>query len=198
VTRRSTSRLAWGGVFGPAAFIGAWATGALVADDLSPIDEAISQLAAIGANTRPLMTAGFVAFGVALPVYASALRRVVAGPAWITAAATGLSTIGVALAPLDHSSAVDTVHGVFAGLGYLTLAATPLLAAKPLRRAGHGALARLGVLAGAAAGASLVLSLTGLPTGLFQRLGLTAGDVWIVTSAAAMIGGRLTIDSNVR
>ena len=190
----ATSPAAWGGVIGPVAFVGAWALGAIVADDLSPVDDAISRLAAIGANTRPLMTAGFVVFGAALPVYALALRRAVSGPAWIAAAATGLSTIGVALAPLDRSAAVDSVHAVFAGLGYLTLAATPLLAAGPLRRTGHAALARFGVAAGAVAGASLVLSLTGLPTGLFQRLGLTAGDAWIVGSAIAMIGGALSRD----
>ncbi|MEO6123830.1 MAG: DUF998 domain-containing protein [Ilumatobacteraceae bacterium] len=193
--RPTTSPAAWGGILGPAAFIGAWATGAFVTNDLSPIDDAISRLAAIGANTRPLMTAGFVAFGVALPVYGKALRRAVSGPAWIAAVATGLSTIGVALAPLDHSSAVDTLHATFAGLGYLTLAATPLLAAKPLRRAGHTALAGLGVVAGAVAGASLALSLSGLPTGFFQRLGLTAGDVWIVTSAVAMLAGTLSADA---
>ncbi len=176
-----------GGIIGPAGFIGAWVAGAIISDDLSPIHDAISRLAATGAETRPLMTSGFVVFGIGLPVYALALRRHVPGAAWITAAATGLSTIGVALAPLDRSSAVDTLHGVFAGLGYLTLAATPLLAVVPLRRMGHKRLARLGLLAGTVSATSLVLSLTGLPTGLFQRLGLTAGDIWVATSAVAML-----------
>jgi hypothetical protein len=30
-----------------------------------------------------------------------------------------------------------------------------------------------------------------LPTGAFQRLGLTATDTWVATSAVAMITGRL-------
>ena len=187
---RATSTAA-GGIIGPAAFIGAWVAGAFVADDLSPIHDAISRLAAVGADTRPLMTAGFVTFGIALPVYATALRRAVSGPAWIAATITGLSTIGVALAPLDRSSAIDTLHAVFAGLGYVTLAATPLLAVRPLRRAGHRRLAAAGLTAGSVAVVSLAASLTGLPTGLFQRLGLSAGDAWIVASSVAMLRGAL-------
>ena len=61
---------ALGGVVGPAAFIGAWSIGAAVTNrEYSSIDDAISRLAAVGADTRALMTAGFITFGVALPVY---------------------------------------------------------------------------------------------------------------------------------
>ena len=191
-TRPALRWPAIGGVVGPAGFIAAWAAGAVVSKELSPVQDAISRLAAVGADTRPLMTTGFVVFGIGLPVFATALRRHVAGPAWIAAAATGLCTLGVALAPLDRSASVDRLHAVFAGLGYLTLAATPLLAARPLRRAGHRRLADCGIAAGSLAALSLALSLTGLPTGLFQRIGLTAGDVWIVASAAMVLAGRLT------
>ena len=135
---------ALGGVIGPAAFIGAWTIGAAVTtNEYSSIDDAISRLAAVGADTRALMTAGFVTFGVALPVYASALRRVVGGTAWMAAAATGIATLAVAATPLDHSATVDTWHGIAAGIGYVTLAATPLLAARPLAQHGHRALAGL-------------------------------------------------------
>ena len=177
---------------GPVGFVAAWAAGAVRSDDLSPIHDAISRLAAIGANTRPLMTAGFVAFGLGVPIYAAALRQVVPGPAWITATVTGLATIGVALAPLDHSSAIDSLHAAFAVLGYVTLAATPLLAYRPLLRAGHRRLARGGAVVGAISGTSLVLSSAGDLSGMFQRIGLTAGDVWIVASAIAILSGRLT------
>ena len=185
---------ALGGVIGPAAFIGAWTVGAAVTTrEYSSIDDAISRLAAVGADTRALMTAGFIGFGVGLPVYASALRRVVGGAAWLTAAATGIATLGVAATPLDRSATVDTWHGVAAGIGYVTLAATPLLAARPLSQHGHRALAAAGVVAGAVSAISLVLTTTGLPTGLFQRLGLTATDIWIVTSALAIASGRLRV-----
>ena len=179
-------------MIGPAAFVGAWnAGGALTKRDYSPIDDAISRLAAVGADSRPLMTAGFIGFGVALPIYTTALRRVVSGPAWITAAATGLATLGIAATPLDRSATVDRLHAVCAGIGYITLAATPLLAARPLARHGHRTLAGWGVAAGAVSAASLALTTTGLPTGLFQRLGLTATDLWIAASAIAIASGRL-------
>ena len=190
--RPSRRMLALGGIVGPVGFVAAWAAGAVRSDDLSPVRDAISRLAAVGAQTRPLMSTGFVAFGVGVPIYAAALRQVVPGPAWITATVTGLATTGVALAPLDHSSAVDSLHAAFAVLGYVTLAATPLLAYRPLMRSGHLLLARVGAIAGTVAGTSLLLSSVGDLGGLFQRLGLTAGDVWIVASAVAILSGRLT------
>ncbi len=143
------------------------------------------------------MTAGFIGFGLALPIYATALRHTVGGAAWLTAAATGVATLAVAATPLDHSATVDRWHGVFAGIGYVTLAATPLLAARCLAgrhsESGHRALARLGVAAGAVSGISLILTTTALPSGLFQRLGLTAGDVWLAASAIAIITGRIAV-----
>jgi hypothetical protein len=183
---------ALGGIVGPAAFVGAWAIGAAITSrDYSSIDNPISRLAAVGADTRPLMTAGLVVFGLGLPAYAGALRRVVDSRAWLTAAATGIATLAVAAAPLDHSAAVDRWHGVFAATGYVTLAATPLLAARPLWRQGHGALAATGVAVGALSTISLALTESSLPTGLFQRFGLTVVDVWVVATAMAMTLGWL-------
>lgn len=176
-----------GGVIGPAGFIGAWVIGAAVtAAPYSSIDDAISRLAAVDSDIRWLMTAGFVTFGLSLPVYARALRATVPGRAWITATATGLATLAVAAAPLDRSDSVDRLHGIFAGIGYLTLAATPLLAARPLIAMGHRRLARSGIAAGLTSAISLALTTTGLPTGLFQRVGLTVSDAWIVAAALAI------------
>jgi hypothetical membrane protein len=183
------------GVVGPTAFVSAWATGGAISRrDYSPIDDAISRLAAIGADTRPLMTAGFIVFGCALPLFSTALRSAVPGKAWITAAATGIATLGVAATPLDRSAFVDGAHGFAATVGYITLAATPLLAVESLRRAGHRRLALSGAAAGAVSAVSLALSTTSLPTGFFQRLGLTASDCWIVVTAIAIATGRLSID----
>jgi hypothetical protein len=184
---------ALGGLAGPLLFAGAWIVGSVTSPGYSAVDDPISRLAAVGADTRPLMTAGFIGFGLGLPLYAVALRRTVDGPAWIAAAATGLATLAVAALPLDHSPRLDGWHGVAAGFGYVTLAATPLLAVRPLRRRGHGRLARLGVAAAGVSGVSLVLASTRLPSGAFQRLGLTAADVWVATSAVAMITGRLPV-----
>jgi hypothetical protein len=138
------------------------------------------------------MTAGFVVFGVSLPVYATALRRVAVDAPALAAAATGLATLAVAALPLDRSAAVDTWHGVAAGAGYVALAATPLLAAGSLRRRGWSRLAGAGVAAGVTSLVALGLSSTSLPTGLFQRLGLTVTDLWIMATGVAMLRERPT------
>ncbi len=191
-TGTGTRRWALGGVIGPAAFVTAWSIGGLEASHYSAIDDAISHLAEIGAPTRPFMTAGFVAFGVGLPLYAVALRAGLPGRAWVTAAATGLATLGVAAAPLGRSSSGDTVHGLFAGAGYVTLALTPLLAAGPLRRAGRSGWARASIVVGLGAGLSLLATTATDLDGLFQRLGLTVVDVWIVATAIEILRDRLT------
>ncbi|MEO5838319.1 MAG: DUF998 domain-containing protein [Acidimicrobiales bacterium] len=180
------------GIVGPTAFVGAWAVGAAVINrEYSSIDDTISRLAAIGARSRPLMNVGFIGFGVALPIYATALRRVGSGSAWLTATAAGIASLAVAATPLERSATIDNWHGAFAGAGYVALAATPLMAARPLLRQGHRALAGFGLTTGAVSAIALVLTTTSLPTGLFQRVGLTAADIWIATSASAMVLGRL-------
>ena len=121
-----------GGVIGPVAFVGAWSLSGLSARHYSAVHDAISRLAETGAPTRTAMTAGFVAFGVAVPVYGSALRSALDGWAWTTAIATGIATLGVAAVPLGAPTR-DTVHGCLATAGYLTLAATPLLASPRVR-----------------------------------------------------------------
>ncbi len=176
-----------GGVVGPAGFIGAWVIGsATTSAPYSWVDDAISQLAAVGADTRWLMTAGFVTFGLSLPAFGWALRSTLAGRAWIAASATGLATLAVAATPLDRSELVDRLHGLFATTGYVTLAATPLLAAPALLAMGHRRLAVSGIAAGATSAIALALTATGLPTGLFQRLGLTVTDAWIIAAALTL------------
>ena len=188
-------RMLLGGIVGPSAFVAAWLVGGIVTDHpYSPIDDAISRLAAVGADTRWLMSAGFVAFCGGLVLFGQALKEWVAGPAWISATLTGWATLGVAATPLDWSDGVDRLHGAFAGVGYVTLALTPLLAARPLLRAGRTTLAVAGLVAGVVSAVALGLTLTDLPTGLVQRVGLTATDVWIVACALALSGSRRPLD----
>lgn len=176
-----------GGIVGPAGFIAAWSILGATADNYDPVQDAISRLAAIGAPTRPGMTAGFVVFGVGLPIYAAALRQELEGPAWKAAAATGIATLGVAALPLDHSATIDLAHGAAATIGYVTLAAVPWLAARPLEKRNqrtYGAISRIAAVASAVALAATVL---GPSHGFFQRLGLTIGDIWIVTNAIRLM-----------
>ncbi len=121
------------GVVGVVGFVGAWAIAAQFVDGYSGVDDAISRLAAVDSPVRGWMTAGFVAFGVGVPLFAQALRTTLAGPAWIAATVTGLATLGVACTPLGR---YDTAHFVFATIGYVSLAATPLLASRTLRDRG--------------------------------------------------------------
>ncbi len=190
-------RCAVGGVIGPAAFIGAWSLAGISARNYSPTQDAISRLAEAGAPTRVAMTAGFVVFGVGVPVYARALRAALDGPAWAAAFATGVATLGVAAVPLGAPTR-DTVHAWFATAGYVTLAATPLFASLPFARAGRRTWARASLLAGIASGACLLATLAGPAHGLFQRLGLGVVDVWIVVTAFEMIrtGRALTFSSS--
>jgi hypothetical protein len=95
----------------------------------------------------------------------------------------------VAAAPLG-SPTRDTIHGAFAALGYVSLAAVPLTSAAPLAREGRQTWARLAVVAGATSAACLVASTLGPRHGLFQRLGLTATDLWIAAYAVALLRRR--------
>lgn len=165
------------GVLGPAAFIGAWLTGGLLREGYDPVEQTISRLAEEGTATAPLMTAGFVAFGVLVPAFATQLR-----PAALRVSATvaGLGTLGVALTPLSAGggTTVDRLHYLAAAVGYAGQVASPLVGATALPRAG---LSRAtGALAAAALAASLV---DDERAGLWQRLGLGVVDVWFVVLA---------------
>ena len=132
------------------------------------------------------MTAGFVCFGVGVPVFSFVLRRAVAGPAWLAAAVSGLATLGVAASPLHVSSTVSALHGVFASIGYIALALVPLLAAPTLARQGHRGAAIASRMVAAASAACLVATPIVEANGLFQRLGLGIVDAWLVAAAIAL------------
>ena len=132
------------------------------------------------------MTAGFVVDGLGLIAFGIALREVLDGRAWMAAIATGGCTLGVAATPLGGWSG-DAVHATFAGLGYATIVALPLLASTPLARTGRARSARVSILTGTISATCLLASTFGPAHGLFQRLGLTVGDAWIVAAASALI-----------
>ena len=180
---KSGRRCAWGGVAGPAGFVGAWVVAGALTERYSPVNDAISRLAAVHAPQRGIMTAGFVTFGVAVPLFGLALRDHLPGPAWMSAVGTGLATLGVAALPLDVSPAVDAAHGVAATAGYVTLAAVPLFAARPLARLGFRGAAAASAATGAASALCLAATVIGSRHGLFQRAGLTLGDAWVAATA---------------
>jgi hypothetical membrane protein len=177
-----------GGVVGPLAFVGAWAVGGAVTEGYSPREDAISELAAVGARTRPLMTAGFLLFGAGMVVFSFALRRAFGRPAAVAALAAGCCTIAVAAVPLDAGH--DGLHGALAGAGYAALVAVPGSAAwSPGRRLPTTGLAAAAtaVVAGACLVASVVVA---GPDGLLQRLGLTLVDAWLAVIALGLLRRR--------
>jgi hypothetical protein len=171
----------WCGVLAPASFVGAWAVcGALRDDGYDPVEQAISQLARIGAPTRPGMTAGFVGFGLLLPVFARRLPVLLGAPRlrwsmWTAA----VSTLGVAALPLQREpgGTGDLLHAVAAGTGYLAMAASPALVA------GRTRFGALSAAVSAVSAGSLVVSVTSGPTGLWQRVGLGVVDAWFAGCA---------------
>lgn len=184
---RSRARLlALGGLVGPVAFVAACAVAGASTDHYSSIDGAISDLAAVGASTNVEMTLAFGVFGLGVIAFAFALREALDGAAWIAAVATGVCTLGVAATLLGGWSG-DDVHGAFASLGYAAIVAVPLLAAAPLARSGRRGAARASILTAAISAACLVARTVGPAHGLWQRLGLTVADAWIVVTAVSLV-----------
>jgi len=183
--------LAVGGIVGPVAFVTAWVVGGLITPGFSFVDDAISQLAASGAETQWLMTAGLVAFGVGVPLFGVALREVLPGPAGGFAIVCGAATLAVACLPIDVTSTVDGLHGVAAVIGYLAIALLPLVASFALCKTGHDLRGKVAAYVGLIAG--MLLFLVPIPgiNGLAQRAGLLVGDLWIVTTASAILRHRL-------
>ncbi len=179
-----TRALLLGGVLGPVAFIAAWVGTGFAATDYSPVTDPISELAEVGAPTQAWMTAGFIVFGVGVAAFGVALRAVLPGLAGVAAIATGVCTLGVAAFPLGWN---DGAHGAFAGAGYVTLALTPAFAALRLRLDGQRRWARWSLVAGVVIAAALGLSVVWTRHGLWQRIGLTTGDLWIIACATTVL-----------
>ena len=183
---RGVRLLALGGVIGPVVFVVSWALAGATTSGYSNVDGAISDLAAVDASTQVAMTVSFVVFGVGVIAFGFALREVLAGHAWLAAIVTGACTIGVAATPL-HGWSGDEVHGTFAVLGYTAIVGVPLLAAAPLAAAGRPGWARVSVVVAAISAVCLVATTTGTAHGLWQRLGLTVADAWIVVTASYLV-----------
>jgi hypothetical membrane protein len=186
MNERARRVAALGGVIGPAAFIAAWIVASIIAPHYSTSDDAISELAAVGTDTRVLMTGGFLAVALGAIPYAIALRSALGGRAWMAAVGTALAMVLLTVFPLGRSAATDHFHGIAALIGYIALAVTPLLAIPPLLVRAKRRIAALGVLTAALLTAAVLLSDTTPFTGLFQRIGLTTGQAWIAGSALAM------------
>lgn len=167
------------GIAAPVSFVGGWLVAGALADGYRPVEQHISDLAAVGAETRPLMTTAMVGFGVLAPVWARTLGRSLASRSVTTSvAAAGLTTLAVAALPLGADYG-DAPHAVAAGAAYVAMAATPLLGGR--RLAGRARWASYAT--GVASAALLVGSTLGPAQGALQRAGLGVVDAWFVVMA---------------
>lgn len=186
----ATRRRALAGIAGPAAFVSTWALLGASRDGYSPVDDPISRLAAVGADTRPLMTAGMVTFGVCVAFHGPALRRHHGRSAAAAASITAGATLGVAAMPLEGWGG-STGHAAAAFVAYGALAGVPAATAPGLARRGQRAAAAVSLaIAGLVVSALAASVIVDSGSGLWQRVGLTAGDVWLACSAATMLRGR--------
>lgn len=186
-----------GAIWGPGLFISAWVIAGFITVGYSPLESHISDLAGVEARTRLLMTLGFAAFGVGVGISAWPLRRLIGTPAAIALGFSALFTLGVMLTPVDSSSNSDFLHGGFALLIYLTLAAAGPLAALTFRRRGLLSLSVVSLTVGLATVICLWASLGDSASGLFQRLGLTTTDIWLMAIGVAAVVGRLPAGQTV-
>lgn len=155
----------------------------------SPVEDHISNLASVYAPSHALMTFGLGAFGVGVATAAWPLRRFIGNPAAIALGFNGLFVVGVMLTPEGRSSDTDFLHGGFAILVYWSLTLVAPLAALTFRRRGLIYWAMASWVAGVGTGVFLWISLESTKSGLFQRLGLTTTDVWLMAIGFAVVTG---------
>lgn len=137
------------------------------------------------------MSAGFVGFGLLMPIFARELGRSLGSPTVRAAVtASGLATLAVAAFPVtaDGGTSGDSIHYAAAAVAYTANVLAPFLAARQMsslraRRVSEGV--ALGI--GAALVGSVVFEDV---TGLLQRTGLTLFDAWAVAMAIRGLRGK--------
>jgi Na+/citrate or Na+/malate symporter len=186
ITRRDR-RLAAGAIWGPGLFILAWVVGGFMVDGYSAIDDHISSLAGVTAPSRTVMNLGFVAYIAGVGSAAWPLRKAIGNGASVALFLNALLAFGVLFTPEGLSSTADFLHGGFASLLYLSLAFVGPLAALTFRRRDLIVWAIVSMVVGAITAMSLWLSLGEVRSGLFQRIGLTATDLWLMVVGIAYV-----------
>lgn len=166
-------------IAGVLSFMAAWIVLGAIRKGYNPLEDAISQLAELGAPRREWMTGGIVAFGLGAISFAPNLG----GRASIALATAGVGSFGVAAFPCTAGcpgagEVTDTGHAVAAGIHYIAFVATPFLASRK----------RSAIAASAIAAVALGMHVGGIgPNGLMQRIGLTTLDVWLVGAALSYL-----------
>lgn len=167
--RSLASRAAWGSaLLAPIVLIGGWtAAAARQPAGYDATRDTISALAAQDASDRWLMTTSFAVLGACHIVTALGFREAAPAGRGVLVLGGALA-IGVAIFPEPAAAHVPVATGSF-----VALAAWPVLARVPTRRAGLVASVVLGALL-----VVLGLSLDSRRTGLTERVAAGAEAVW--------------------
>lgn len=189
-TNTRSNALAVGAIVGPVVFIASWVLGGMLLDGYRPATDAISRLAANGSSTVPILSFGLATYGVGVGLAAIALHRVLGSPSAAALGLNALLTFGVLATPLEHSARIDQLHTAFAASAYVALALASLLAAFRFRKRGWSKAAALSVGVGVITAASLAATGIAEWSGLFQRIGLTVSDIWMMAVATFVLRSR--------
>ena len=178
-----------GGVLGPLLFVASWAASGALRDGYSPVHDAISRLAERGAPERWIVTSGMLAFGAGSLLLAAALRsdeRL--RKTSLAVVVVGLSAVAVAMFPCSQGcpglgELTDNAHILAAGVNYAAFTAAPFFTAAAIHRDDRR-FAAISVAAASVAAAALVVQASGLgANGLWQRIGLTIDDTWMLVTS---------------
>lgn len=194
-------------VVGVAQFLATWTVLAVVLEEHDPVHDAISELAALGAPHRPVMTASLILFGLLVAPFAPLLWRALAPfgmPAAVLVGVNAVGTVAVGLVPCSPgcpgstASVLDLGHLIAAIVSYAGLAGAPLATWWALQRAHtRPGLATTSLAVGSATAIGLLVLLSGGAGawgGAVQRASTTTGDLWYLLAAWSVLrsGGQLT------
>lgn len=165
-------RFVWSGVVGPVVFVAGWLVLGLTRENFSMVSDPISELARVHTSTHATMTIVFGMYALCLLGFAYATSNIVA-------AMNALATAAVAAFPLGGA---DTAHFVSAAIAYVTLALLPLT----VRRTADEWTFTLLITV------TLTISVIAPHSvhGIFQRIGLTVGDLWIIARSLQVMRTR--------
>ena len=175
----------------PVALTSTWVVLGSRRSGYSPLRDPVSRMAAVGADRRGAMTAGFLAYAFGAGCGAAALRRMPDGAELLvhppSVAASGLGMLGLAVFPLGASFG-DAPHLVAGTATYAALSVAPLVPAAGFWKSGRRFMAGAAVTAAIVTAAAFGLS-RAVPArqGLFQRIGLLSSGAWTASAGLAAL-----------
>jgi hypothetical membrane protein len=182
----------WGrasSLLAPVLLIGGWTLAAAHQAEFDGVRRTISELAALDATDRWIMTAGIAGTGVCHVVTAAALRPA-ARAGRVVLAVGGVATVLVAAFPLPAGGGTSTTHGTVALVAFVALSTWPFASWRRDGGAPWGLRRAVAVSAGAVLTGLVVAFGTsfgpGTHVGLAERLAAGAQALWPLAVVASV------------